>query len=95
MEKHDREPIQHTCPDIDKVVSAIEKVNKWIYKLRGNEDEETLRDLLSDISNELWGMDTIMEKLRKSNDDLRQWGIEEAEYADRLQEKYENETSEV
>jgi len=56
--KHYREPIRHTCPQIDDV---IERLNNVV--------SETSRDL---------------EDLRKANDMLRQWGIEEAEKVDEL-----------
>ena len=40
-----------------------------------------------DIENILWDFDNELEKLRSSNDTLRDWGISEAEEVDKLEDK--------
>lgn len=84
--EHHREPIKHTCPDIDKVIKSIEKINKLSH-LKGQEDFEEVKDLLSDINSECWGIIDVLESLRKSNEDLRSWAITEAKEVDSLEEK--------
>jgi len=83
---HNREPIRHTCPDIDKAIRIIESVIKNV-DLRRKEisiesDED---DVLYDISSNLSDVPDILEKLRDCNDKLRDWGIEESENVDRLE----------
>jgi hypothetical protein len=84
---HGREPIKHTCPDIDKIVKSIKEIEKSC-NLRGREDESDLKEIISDVSNEVYGLDREMEKLRKSNDELRCWGIDEANEVDHLEAQY-------
>ena len=67
---HHREPIKHTCPDIDKL-----------------DEVDALQDLIGDIELILWDYDSELEELRRSNDELRSWGISEAEEEDKLEEK--------
>ena len=88
MKKHYREPVTHTCPDIDKAIKQIEAVRK-LCNLTGREDEKDLKDIIDDINRELWDTDDLLEKLRKSNDELRSWGITEAEEVDVLNELLE------
>lgn len=83
---HHREPIRHTCPDIDKAIMIIESVIKSADLRRKEvsiESEED--DLLYDISSNLSDVPDILEKLRDCNNKLRDWGIEEAENVDRLE----------
>ena len=83
-DKHDREPIKHTCPDIDKYI-------KWIkfeiIKDRDlkNMDEKDLFDAASSMSSQLESCIDYLEELRKSNETLRNWGITEADEVDSLQ----------
>ena len=83
MQKHDREPVKHTCPDIDKYVKSI---RMEIVKDRDlkNMDEEQLRDVASSMAAELYRCEDWFEQLRDANHALRMWGIEEAEEVDSL-----------
>lgn len=84
MGSHKREPIKHTCPDIDRYIKAI---NQSIYKdshLKGMEYSE-LFDAASEMASELESCIDYLEKLRESNHQLREWGIEEAERVDELE----------
>ena len=84
---HHREPIKHTCPDIDKLIKGIDEINKIIKGYRNLDDIDDLKDLIGDIENILWDYDSKLEELRKSNDELRSWGISEAQEVDKLEEK--------
>jgi hypothetical protein len=81
--KHYREPIKHTCPDIDNYIrwTKNEIVKDNYLK---NLDEKELFDAASSMSNQLYNCIDYLENLRKSNDTLRCWGIEEAEEVDSL-----------
>ena len=82
--EHNREPIKHTCPDIDKYIKSIKM---GIVKDRDlkNMDEKELFDVASSMSSKLEECIDHFEELRKSNDTLRQWGIEEARSVDDLE----------
>jgi len=93
MSKHYREPINHTCPDIDKLIKGIDEITKLTKGYESIEDISDLKDILNDIESILWNYDRELEALRNSNDVLRNWGINEAEEVDKLENKlysYEN-----
>ncbi len=83
MDKHYREPIKHTCPDIDKYIKWI-KMSVYKDRELNNMDEKDLRDTASQMSSQLEECIGYLEELRSSNDTLRKWGIEEAEEVDSL-----------
>lgn len=80
---HPREPIKHTCPDIDKYIKSIKSE---ILKDRDLErlNESELFDAASSMSSELERCIDWLEELRQSNQTLRNWGISEAEEVDSL-----------
>ena len=84
MSKHNREPIKHTCPDIDKYIKWIKMEIVKDRDLK-NMDEKELFDVASSMSYKLEECIDHLEELRKSNDTLRQWGIEEARNVDDLE----------
>jgi hypothetical protein len=98
MSKHYREPIKHTCPDIDKYIKWIKSDITQDRHLR-NMDEKDLFDVASTMSSRLEDCIGYLEELRSSNDTLRCWGIEEAEevdslknYVEELEEKLKDST---
>lgn len=55
---HKREPIRHTCPDIDSAIAIMEKLRSSNEELRAwgeNEADEvdSLKDEVSDLSNQI------------------------------------------
>jgi hypothetical protein len=85
MGKHHREPIKHTCPDIDKLIEGQTEIMKLIKNYQRIDDIDEFKDIISDIENILWDFDSELEKLRTANDTLRDWGISEAEEVDKLE----------
>ncbi len=87
-----REPIGHTCPDIDVIVGKAKEIQSICKSPEEEEHEFNYRwilDLTSDIISQI-------EDLRFSNSTLRDWGhevndeLEEAEMDnERLQQKIE------
>jgi len=83
-DKHNREPIKHTCPDIDKYIKWIrfEIVKDRDLK---SMDEKELYDAASSMASQLESCIEYLEEMRKSNETLRNWGIEEAGKVDDLE----------
>jgi len=90
MGSHRREPIRHTCPDIDKLIKGQNEIMKLVRNYQKIDEVEDLKDIISDIENILWDFDNELEKLRSSNDALRNWGVSEAEEVDKLENKLYN-----
>lgn len=84
---HHREPIKHTCPDIDKLIKGQNEIMKLIRNYQKKDEIDDLKDIISDIENILWDFEDKLEELRRSNDTLRYWGISEAEEVDKLEDK--------
>lgn len=87
MNKHYREPILHTCPDIDKLIKGINEIEKINKNYNRIDNAEELKDIISEIENILSNFEEKLEELRRSNDLLRNWGILEAEEVDKLEYK--------
>ncbi len=87
MGKHHREPIKHTCPDIDKLIKGQSEIMKRIRNYQKIDEIDDLKDIISDIENILWDFEDKLEELRRSNDTLRDWGISEAEEVDKLEDR--------
>ncbi len=83
-DKHEREPIKHTCPDIDKYIKLIKFEIVKDRDLK-NMDEKELFDAASSMGSQLESCIDYLEELRKSNETLRNWGITEADEVDSLQ----------
>ena len=79
--KHEREPIKHTCPDIDRYIKWIKSEIVKDRDLRNMEEKE-LYDTASSMNSQLESCIDYLEELRKSNETLRNWGIEEADEVD-------------
>jgi len=86
---HSREPVKHTCPDIDKVIKISKTAMSDISdrNLRNFDDIEDLKSHLYYVESCLSDIDDLMEQLRSANESLRQWGTEEAEQVDKLEEQ--------
>jgi FtsZ-binding cell division protein ZapB len=84
MGSHKREPIKHTCPDINRYIKAIKQAIYTDGQLKGMEYNE-LSDVASRMASELESCIDYLEELRESNYQLREWGIEEAERVDELE----------
>lgn len=81
---HPREPIKHTCPDIERMIKYIKMVMVQDRYLKNMEQSE-LYDTASSMNSQLEDCIDFLEQMRKSNDTLRCWGIEEADKVDELE----------
>lgn len=86
---------KETCPDIDKVIKAIneaycradkaeDECRRYDYNSDSNHE-----DIFGDIRYELSGLDDELEKLRSANDGLRTWGQSWKDLAKQLLDYYE------
>ena len=78
-------PIGNTCPDIDKLLKVIKNLRDLKYI---PDDEKEIKNLFSNIDDELFGIAGSLEDLRSSNDTLRKWGKEMEEEAESLSVQY-------
>lgn len=86
---HKREPVKDTCPLIDKCIQQIKSVIDKSIDVSYSRDVDTMEEWISDT---VWLMDKIietLEELRDSNSKLRDWGCNEADRVDELEEKIE------
>lgn len=92
MNQHQREPVKHTCPDIDRYIKYIKAAIVEDRDLKYLKEDD-LRNAASSMASELYDCIGYLEELRKSNNELRGWGIEEAERVDELEYKIEEEAN--
>lgn len=86
------EPPAHTCPDIDKLIRAIDSAYRLASKAErdcGKYSECGHESQFSDVAWELDGLEDGLEELRAANDALRCWGQEWKDKAKELLNKYE------
>lgn len=88
MASHPREPVKHSCPEIDKYIKSIKRAMTEERYLKGLEFDDLLA-AASDMAYELYQCIDYLESVRGSNDALRQWGIEEADKVDELESQIE------
>ena len=93
-----REPIGHTCPDIDVIVEKAKEMQS-MCKSPEDDDHEYNYRCISDLASEIISQ---IEDLRSSNSTLREWGndinneLEDAEAEnDKLQQKIEELVEEI
>ena len=48
MGKHHREPIKHTCPDIDKLIKGITEIQKLTNNYQKIDEIDDFKDIISD-----------------------------------------------
>lgn len=84
MTSHKREPVKHSCHEIDGYIKSIKRALTEERYLKGLEFDDLFQSA-SDMAYELCQCIDYLESVRSSNDALRQWGIEEAEMVDELE----------
>ena len=68
---HYREPIANTCPSIDEVIKKLDQIKSWC----------------NDIYHYCELAESEMEDLRIANSTLREWGSDEANQVDAMEEQ--------
>lgn len=83
MSRATREPVGHTCPDIDHVITNIYNTIKELNEVNRYLDSS----VLSSCINYLDGLESTMETIRSANDKLRDWGLESNSIIEDLEEE--------
>lgn len=105
MRRGDNAPVSQTCPLIDEVISTIHSACDRISN-EASELPETAREVvmsyLDELSELAQGRNSVLERIRSANDELRRWGNDEYEQArnaeserDALQRQVETLTDDV
>ena len=69
-------PVEYTCPKINEVKEAVQKIKSIASKLQDYEGQSIaeLKDAFSEIDSELYGIDSTIEEIRQANAEIREWG---------------------
>lgn len=93
---HNREPIGHTCRQIDKYIKSINYATYDINYLKGdNLTGSELIECAVEMSEELTRCEDYLEDIRSANSTLRDWGCGEAEQVDSLEKTVSDLESQV
>lgn len=71
----DNSPVPQTCPLIDNVISIVDTIYRYYEAVTIKEKEE---------------IESVMEKIRKANSDLREWGNEMCNEKEELENTLED-----
>lgn len=78
----------YTCPNINSVISSINKAYNIAYdcekECNNFKNQCNHQDDFEDIRYQLFGLENILEQLRKDNENLRCWGQEWKDIAMKL-----------
>lgn len=94
MARRNGEPVRHTCPDIDRIISTITSIVKEMDGCDNEDEKETLIEQIGNWKSELASIGVgkwcEMETLRSSNSALRDWGSEMYNEAESLETDRDN-----
>jgi len=90
-----KEPVRHTCPDINSAQDVLKTIVNNFSSLNENNDIFDILDIISDVSYDLNGLIDTFEELRNSNASLRDWGNEIQNIAEQLFSQKDQEIEEL
>jgi hypothetical protein len=85
----DNAPIGNTCPSIDAIIGTMEQAKDEAVYIHNNAEGDFL-DSANEIIFQLEQAIKEMENIRDANSLLREWGNEQYERADEIQEKLDD-----
>lgn len=68
-----KEPVKHTCPDIDYVIDSVKAAISYIDS-KSSTETYTYEERCEDAKNALIYLEDYMEEIRSANSALRDWG---------------------
>ena len=82
MRRGDNAPVGQTCPMIDEVISTIDNAAERVLAQMDqecipDETQEIFGSLMADLTSLTQGRQSLMERIRSANDELRTWGNDE------------------
>lgn len=81
MRRGDNAPIGQTCPMIDDVIStidsAVEHVLAEVERIEDDELSDAISSHVASLPDLTRGRQSLMERIRSANDELRTWGNEQ------------------
>lgn len=83
-------PISHTCPEIDRQQRINNQLVREIQDVIKCYQSYSINDLISifeSAKDRLEEIDSFLEEMRESNDELRKWGTEMEDKVAELQEE--------
>jgi len=80
-------PCRHTCPKINLVIKGINNAVSFCQQGRETDGEDLKNEIFSEIVNELYELEGLLEDLRENNDALRNWGHESEDKIKELNEE--------
>lgn len=81
-------PVKNTCPDIDRMQKSLKyAIKEAEYAMKRYEMGQSAQDAMQTSIDEMSTAIDVLEDLRRSNDLLRQWGTEQENRAEQLEEE--------
>lgn len=78
--------IGYTCTTIDKIISQIKSARRTAETWANKVDQNAGGDEFSDIANDLYRLEDMLEEVREANIQLRQGMVDAVSDLERLQE---------
>jgi len=83
-----REPVGNTCPMIDSVISGIRSAMKDINLIDDKLSIVDIFDTRDIVIENLDNLESILEKIRSANHQLRGWGVDLVEEIDEIEKDH-------
>lgn len=89
------EPCRNTCPDINAIQEEIKEIIKDFERFNDTDNPDDFISSMEDASYKLRDIHSILEDLRRSNSDLRDWGHELTQIAENMDSEKDAEILEL
>lgn len=83
-----RAPVRYTCPEIDGAIKTVKDISQEIRGYQYDDDCLVLQDRIENIEHYISDLSDMLESLRRSNSDLRDWGDGLVSELEDLEDRY-------